>query len=177
MICQGVIGHALQMPNKISEVPFCPVKKRFFQKLQFYYLGQSCFSILLLSPLEEGVTLHFNKLDSPLRKDTLCQVWLKLTQQFLRRRVLKVINVFHYVTIIYPMKKAFHLTKIQIHFTNEYFESSSTEIFFSGLEEIFKNCQHILPQSLQSPLRKKQSPSFERKLNPLKTRMLCTQFG
>ena len=37
-------------------------------------------------PLDIGGALHLNKLESPSPKDTLCQVWLKLTQWFLRRR-------------------------------------------------------------------------------------------
>ena len=36
-------------------------------------------------PLEKGVALHLNKFESPLPKDALCQVWLKLAQWFLRR--------------------------------------------------------------------------------------------
>ena len=31
-------------------------------------------------PLEKGVIIHLNKFKSPPLKDTLCQVWLKLTQ-------------------------------------------------------------------------------------------------
>jgi hypothetical protein len=31
-------------------------------------------------PLEEGYSLHLNKLESPPPKDDLCQVWLKLAQ-------------------------------------------------------------------------------------------------
>ena len=37
-------------------------------------------------PLEKGGALHLNKLESPLPKDALCQVWLKLAQWFWRRR-------------------------------------------------------------------------------------------
>ena len=37
-------------------------------------------------PLEKVVALHLNKFISPLTKDALCQVWLKLTQRFWRRR-------------------------------------------------------------------------------------------
>ena len=37
-------------------------------------------------PLEKDGALHFNKLESPLPKDALCQVWLKLAQWFWRRR-------------------------------------------------------------------------------------------
>ena len=29
-------------------------------------------------PLEKSVALHLDKLESPLPKDALCQVWLKL---------------------------------------------------------------------------------------------------
>ena len=39
-------------------------------------------------PLEKGRDLHLNKLRSPSHKDVLCQVWLKLTQWFLRRSFL-----------------------------------------------------------------------------------------
>ena len=37
-------------------------------------------------PFEKGMALHLNKLESPLHKDALCQVWLKLDQWFWRRR-------------------------------------------------------------------------------------------
>jgi hypothetical protein len=47
------------------------------------------FSVFLLFryylPLEKGYPLLLNKLDSPLPKDDLCQVWLKLAQRFWRR--------------------------------------------------------------------------------------------
>ena len=36
--------------------------------------------------LEQGVDFYFSKLEFPLYKDALCQVWLKLAQWFLRRR-------------------------------------------------------------------------------------------
>ena len=46
------------------------------------------FSVFLLFryylPLEKGVALHLNKLESPCPKDDLCQVWLKLAQWFWR---------------------------------------------------------------------------------------------
>ena len=45
------------------------------------------FSIILnYLPFKEGVTLHLNKLESPLPSDALCQVWLKSAQWFWRRR-------------------------------------------------------------------------------------------
>jgi hypothetical protein len=36
-------------------------------------------------PLEKSYRLHLNKLEFPLSKDDLCQVWLKLAQWFWRR--------------------------------------------------------------------------------------------
>jgi hypothetical protein len=36
-------------------------------------------------PLEKADPLHLYKLDTPLPKDDLCQVWLKLAQWFWRR--------------------------------------------------------------------------------------------
>jgi hypothetical protein len=51
------------------------------------------FSVFLLFryyfPLEKGYPLRLNKLESPLLKDDLCQVWLNLAQWFWRRRFLK----------------------------------------------------------------------------------------
>ena len=47
-----------------------------------------------ISPLEKGGSLHLNKFESLLTKDTLCQVLMKLAQWFWRRRFLKNINVF-----------------------------------------------------------------------------------
>ena len=54
------------------------------------------FSYSKLSPLwnRAGPSLNLNKLESPLPKDALCQVWLKLAQWFWRRRFLNFINVF-----------------------------------------------------------------------------------
>ena len=47
-----------------------------------------------ISPLEKGGSLHLNKFESLLTKDTLCQVLMKLAQWFWRRRFFKNINVF-----------------------------------------------------------------------------------
>ena len=44
-------------------------------------------------PLEKDRVLHSNKLETPSPKDVLCQVWLKLTPWFWRRRFLNTITV------------------------------------------------------------------------------------
>ena len=48
-------------------------------------------------PLEKGVAFHLNKLESPLSKDALSQVWLKLDRWFWRR--------FLNFVIIYPLEQ------------------------------------------------------------------------
>ena len=47
-------------------------RRRFFNFVNVF----SLFSNYL--PLEQVIALHLNKLESPLPKDALCQVWLKL---------------------------------------------------------------------------------------------------
>ena len=67
-------------------------------------------------PLERGVALYFNKLDTPPPKNALCQVWFKLAKRFWRRRFfLNILNrnlLFHYYL---PSKKdvALHLNKLE----------------------------------------------------------------
>ena len=54
--------------------------------------GEEGFKFLLFHNylfLEKGVAFYLNKLESPLPKDALCQVWLKFAQWFLRRRCLQ----------------------------------------------------------------------------------------
>jgi hypothetical protein len=42
------------------------------------------FTLLILSPFEEGVAPHLNNFESVLINDDLCQLWLKLVQRFCR---------------------------------------------------------------------------------------------
>ena len=44
------------------------------------------FVILIISPWQKSIALHLNKLDIPLPKDALCQVWFKLTQWRINRK-------------------------------------------------------------------------------------------
>ena len=57
------------------------------------------------SPLEKGGVLLLNKLESPLSKDALCQVWLKLALWFWRR-FFKILSMyFRYFVIISHCKR------------------------------------------------------------------------
>jgi hypothetical protein len=60
--------------------------------------------------LEKGYPFHLNKLESLLPKDDLCQVWLKLAQQFWRTRFLNDPTPFSYLAL-YFNKLELHLPK------------------------------------------------------------------
>ena len=66
-------------------------------------------------PLEKGGALHLNKLEFPLPKDALCQVWLKLDQWFWRRRFFNLVNVFSPFRNYLPLEKsrAIYLNKLE----------------------------------------------------------------
>ena len=66
-------------------------------------------------PLEKGVALHLNKLESPSPKDALCQVWFKLAKWFWRRRFLNIFNIFYSFRYYLPLEKgvALHLNKLE----------------------------------------------------------------
>ena len=54
-----------------------------FWKNIFNNISYFCYYL----PLELGVALHLNKLESPLPSDALCQVWLKLAQWFWKKKI------------------------------------------------------------------------------------------
>ena len=80
-------------------------------------------------PLEKGVALHLNKLESPSPKDALSQVWLKLAQWFLRRRFLKFVNVFSLFPYYLPLENNWgpSFEQTWIPFTQGYFVPSLVE--------------------------------------------------
>ena len=67
------------MPSLVEIYPVILEKK-------IFKFCQSIFAILLLSPLGKERDIHLNTFESSSPKDALCQVWLKLSQWFLRRR-------------------------------------------------------------------------------------------
>ena len=68
------------------------------------------FNFPIISPLEKGVALHFNKLESTPPKDAFGQVRVKLAESFWRRRFLKFINWMYFcyfvITCTSPWKRA-----------------------------------------------------------------------
>jgi hypothetical protein len=56
-------------------------------------------------PLERGNPLHLDKLESPLHKDDLCKVWLKLAQWFWRRIFLNDPTLFLHFCDYLPLEE------------------------------------------------------------------------
>ena len=128
-------------------------------------------------PLEKSGALHLKKnIESLSPKNALCQVCLKLSQWFWRRRFFKFVNVFSLFRNNLPLEKsgALHLKKKQwIPFTQECFVPSLVEIGQMVLEKkIFWICQCIFAISL-SPLGNRRGPSFEKREFSLPKDALC----
>ena len=62
----------------LVEIGAVVLKRRFLNFVNVFSLFRNYL------PLEKGGAYHLNKLESPLPKDALCQVWLKLAQWFWR---------------------------------------------------------------------------------------------
>ena len=81
-------------------------------------------------PLEKGVALHLNKLESSSPKNALCHIWLKLALWFLRRWFFKFVNIFLLFPYYLPLEKgvALHLNNAWIPITQGCFVPSLFEI-------------------------------------------------
>jgi hypothetical protein len=79
-------------------------RRFFFKNSLYYYL-----------PLERGLPLSLNKLESPSPKDDLCQVWLKLALWFWRRRLLNDPTPFLHFFYYLPFDEdlALYLNKLE----------------------------------------------------------------
>ena len=112
---------------------------------KFFKFRQHIFTISWLSPLGKGQGLHLNKVESPSPRDTFCQVWLKLAQEFWRRRFLKVVNFFFIIFQLSPLWEgrgpSFEQTWIP--FTQGYFVPNLVEIGPVVLEKKMKNVKSL----------------------------------
>ena len=78
-----------------------------FWRKRFFFNSVDVFSLFCnYLHLEKCRVLHLNKLQNPSQKDSLCPVWLKLAQWFLRRRYFNFVNVFSLLRYYLPLKRA-----------------------------------------------------------------------
>ena len=84
------------------------LKKNIFNRIKHFSL---------IYPWKKGVHLHLNKLESPLPKDELCQVWLKLAQWFWKSNFFNIFNRISHAQFCYyfPLEKdvTLHLNKLE----------------------------------------------------------------
>ena len=103
-------------------------------------------------PLEKGGALQLNKLESPLPKNALCQVWLKLALWFWRRGFFfKFRYCIFSISLLYPLGKP--LNKLEF----PYYKNSLCHVALEKAQwfwrrRFFKFCYCIFAFSLSSLL-------------------------
>ena len=130
-------------------------------------------------PLKTGVALHLNELESPLPKNALCQVWLKLVQRFWRRRFSKFVNVFSLFRNYLPLENGvvLHLNKLVSPVPKDALCQAWLKLAQWFCIRRFSNFVHEFSLfRLYLPL--DNGVSFILiNLNPLYPKMLCVNFG
>ena len=115
---------------KLVEIGSVVLEKKIFyiSSIYFRYFGNNL-------PLEKGLVLHLNKLESPSPKDALCQVWLKLTQWFQRTRT-KGWNQQTDLKTEYPYHSCLH----EVTFIKSPFECSNSNLVHqqNTIKQLFK---------------------------------------
>ena len=166
------LGRPCRCSMRFKKLHFAPRGKNIFFKNNISLTWHSLISLFCYyPPLKEEVTLHFNIFESPLHKDILCQIWLKLVKWFLRRRFLNASMYFLYVTFISLVKILISLYPRILCVMFGWNWPSGSGIDFQKLSIYF------LKFLLLSPLRKRARSFIWKKLNPLNPRMFCAKFG
>ena len=86
---KGGVFHLNKLESPSPKDALCQVRlklARWFWRRRFLNFVNVFSLFRNYLPLEKGGALQLNKLESPLPRDALCQVWLKLAQWFWRRR-------------------------------------------------------------------------------------------
>ena len=124
------------------------------------------------------MVLHLNKLESPSPNDALCQIWLKLAQQFWESNFFNFINVFYLSLIISPLKRAgpFIWTKLNTLHPRMHCANFGWN-WPSGSEEDFLNFVNVFCYFVIISPGKRAAPCNWTNLNPLHPRILCAKFG
>ena len=128
-------------------------------------------------PLENGVALHLNNLESSSPKEALSLILFKLAQWFLRRTSLNFVYLFHYLVIISSWKRVWPFIK-----TNLNLDPSHNDALY---QVWLKLAELVLEKSLSmyfcnfviiSPW-KRVWPLIWTNMNPLYQRILYAKFG
>ena len=130
-------------------------------------------------PLEKGMALHLNKLESPSPKDALCKVWLKMAQWFWRRRFLNFVNVFLLFHNYLPLEKdgVLHLNNLESPSPKDaLFKFGWNWLSGSGEEDFRISSMYFRYFIFISPWRRV-GPFIWTNMNPLYPRILCAKFG
>ena len=129
-------------------------------------------------PLEKIRALHLNKLESPLPKDALCQVWMQLAQSFWRRRFLNFFNVFSLFRNYLPLEegRALHLNKTNPLHPRMLCAKLGWNWLSGSWEDFLITSIYFLYFVIISPL-EKAGPFIWTNLNPPHPSMLCVNFG
>ena len=125
--------------------------------------------------LENGRTIDLNKLEFPTPKETLCHVWLILTQWFWRRSFIKFVNVFSKFRNYLPLEKggAVHLNKLEFPSPKDDCANFGWNLPSGSGEENFKNLWIYFRFFLIISPWKRVRPFIWTNLNPLHPRTLC----
>ena len=128
---------------------------------------------------ENWMVLQLNTLESPLQKDALCQIWLKLALWFWRKRFLISSMYFCYLIIISPWKRVGPTIWTNL---NPLYPRMLCAKFGwnwlsgSGEEDFLISSMYFHYFVIISPW-KRVGPFIWTNLNPLHPRMLCAKFG
>ena len=128
-------------------------------------------------PLEKGMALHLNKLES----SSVQNVWLKLAQWFLRGRFLKILMYFCYVFCYNPpLEKggALLLNRLQSHLPKDaLYHFIWNWPIGSGVKKSFNFINFFLGYFVIISHWKREGTFLWTNLNPLHLRMLCAKSG
>ena len=97
------------LPSKDALCYVClKLAKQFWKRICLINLNRNLL-FRYYFPLEKGVALHLNKLESPSSKN-LYQVWIIWAQWFYRRRILNIFNIILHFCYYLPFEKGHGLS-------------------------------------------------------------------
>ena len=147
-------------------------RRRFYDFVNVFSLFRNYLS------LDKGVALDLNKFESPLPKNVLCQVWLKLAQWFCRRRFLNTSMYVLYFEIISPSNRTgpIILTKWNPLYPRMIYAKFGWNLRSgSGKEDFLNTSIYFRYFVINSPWNR--AEPIWTNLNPLYPRMFCAKFG